>query len=174
MGDEKKRPNGKAKCTRREYINLHLQIALIAEKRDDHTLGLRFLNKLYHQLKKQLTEQKQKRIELWEDVDVKILSVLISRLKLRMSKQQKLTDVMQKWKTFHKAHPSGQSEDTENIKRREMIIKNLCRNPIKKSNDLLKDKAELLDVVCWINIIQEFERNFLESHLLGAVERKSL
>ena len=158
----------KAKCSgsrsRSEYINLHLQIALIAEKREDHSLGLRFLNKLYHQLKKQRVEQKRLLPRQDVDVDIKILSVLISRLKLRMSNQQKLKDVMRKWKTFHKALASGQGEEHSVAaynKCREMIIKNLCRNPIKKSNDLLKDKAELLDVVCWISIIQEFERNFL-------------
>ena len=86
MLDEKNLKRSIAKCSQRERARIY-QFAFADRAHCGEALGLRFLNKLYAQLKKQRTEkrqsskQKSKSIakELWDDVDVKILSVLISQ-----------------------------------------------------------------------------------------------
>ena len=150
-----------------EYDSAHLQIALIAEKTGDYLLGIRFLHKLYNYVKKQmerdLSKNKQK---LWENIDIKLLCTNISRLKLEMCPQNKLNGILKKWKSFHEDKYRNDNDDSiESIEKmnkcKELLIQNLCLNPIKKSNDLLKDSADTFDVICWLYIIKEFEQNFL-------------
>ena len=150
-----------------EYINAHLLISLIAEKTGDYGLGIRFLNKLYNHLKKQIEREinHKNKQNLWENVDIKVLCVSISRIKLKMCTENKLNGILKKWKKFHEDR-NNDDNDNDIINKinkcKELLIQNLCLNPIKKSNDLLKDSAQPFDVICWINIIKEFEANFLK------------
>jgi len=156
--DEKKRGNN---INNDQYINAHLKISLIAEKIGNHQIGIRFLSKLYNHLKNQLEKlENNNKQKLWENIDIKILSISISRIKLKMSNQHKLNDILKKWKDYHSNNNNSPSIQ-DYTKYKQLIIQNLCLNPIKKSNDLLKNKTKTIEVVCWINIIKEFELNFL-------------
>ena len=145
-----------------EYLNLHLRIALIAERKKDYAMAIRFLNKLYHYLKKRIPTAKQQ--YLWKNVDIKMVCLLMSRLKLMTANEQKSKDILKKLKT--RKEVAKQNDDGvvgEYAKLKQVLLQNLCANPIQKTNDLMKNSAEIMAVACWVNIITEFESNFLSS-----------
>merc|ERR1712130_274840 len=148
--DEKKRFNN------HQYIRTHLKIALIAEKIEKHAMGLRFLNKLYNHLKKQMEKENNKQ-KLWENIDILMIAVSISRIKLKMCKREKMNNILKKWN--NDKHDYSMEEY---IKCKEVIIQNLCLNPVKKTNDLIRNDTKTVNVICWINLLKEFETNFLE------------
>jgi len=149
----------KKKYDEEVYFNAHLQISLIAEKTGDFGIGVRFMQKLYNHLKKNAESKKQK---LWDNIDIKMLCISLSRFKLKMCADSKFDKLLKKCKAFEQ-DPNKAENATEAAqqKTRELLIQNLCLNPIHKSNELLRDSADTMQVICWMNIIKEFETNFL-------------
>merc|ERR1712129_246306 len=150
--DEKKR------YKHEQYVRAHLKISLIAEETGDCAMGIRFLNKLYKHFSK---------MKSGANVDVKVLALSISRIKLKTCTEQKYKQLMRKYKAFDRTYHSDSNVDSkpafeaEYAKCKALIIQNLCRNPIQKTNDLMKESSDSLQVVCWFDIIQEFETLFL-------------
>jgi len=143
------------------YITLHLRVGLIAERKKDYAVAIRFLNKLYHRLKQRVPPHKQQ--HLWKDVDLKMLSLLMSRLKLMMASDQKSKDILKKLRAYRdSARHRDAAVPAEYKKTKHVILQNLCANPIQKTNDLLKDSADCMAVVAWVNMLREFETNFFD------------
>lgn len=149
-----------------ECIAIHLHLAFIAEKTEKYHLSVRFLNKLFLRLKKDCEQENinillnvhkiGKSFDIISNSDkmrkeLKLLAVNIARLKLKMTTMNKRNIALRKWKTHKK-----QSQRSEKL-----LIQNLCLNPIKKSNDLLKIASDGIEVAAWINIIKKFEKSFL-------------
>jgi len=143
-----------------DYINLHLRIALIAERKKDYAMSIRFLSKLYHHLKKGVPAAKRQTLS--SNMDIKMLCLLMSRLKLMMATEQKSQDILKKLKGHRQDIKSGNNAEDCN-KKKLIILQNLCANPIQKTNDLMRNNAENAAVACWIDILKEFETNFLSA-----------
>merc|ERR1712130_572346 len=88
---------------------------------------------------------------------IALIAVSISRIKLKMCKREKMNNILKKW-NIDKHDYSME----EYIKCKEVIIQNLCLNPVKKTNDLIRNDTKTVNVICWINLLKEFETNFLE------------